>query len=172
MHGSTELHNRRGAHWTFNIERLIEDIRNLRWIGEGSFPSFDHHIGDPIEDAIKVCICLFIFLECRMTFLFFLNVFFSYDNKVEPAHRIVLVEGNYLLLYDVSPWDKLASLFDMKLYLSCDLDVTRTRLIKRHMSTGDTQERAIYKADSNDVKNGELVQSCSIKYADKVLASR
>lgn len=61
MQDSAGLHDRRGAHWTFDVERFLEDIKNLRRTGEGSFPSFDHHIGDPIEDAIKVCIRLAFF---------------------------------------------------------------------------------------------------------------
>ena len=38
--------------------------------GTGSFPSFDHRVGDPVDD----------------------------DIVVEPEHRVVLIEGNYVLL--------------------------------------------------------------------------
>ena len=38
--------------------------------GEGLFPSFDHAVGDPKEAEIQI----------------------------EPHHRVVLIEGNYLLL--------------------------------------------------------------------------
>ena len=43
--------------------------------GRGSFPSFDHKIGDPVDD----------------------------DIVVEPEHRVVLIEGNYVLLGALLP---------------------------------------------------------------------
>lgn len=48
------LHARRGAHWTFNGERFVADLTQARASGAGRFPSFDHHVGDPVEDAIEV----------------------------------------------------------------------------------------------------------------------
>lgn len=48
------LHARRGAHWTFNAERFVKDLTQARALGAGRFPSFDHHVGDPLEDAIEV----------------------------------------------------------------------------------------------------------------------
>lgn len=48
------LHARRGAHWTFNAERFVKDLTQARAAGAGRFPSFDHHVGDPVEDDIEV----------------------------------------------------------------------------------------------------------------------
>lgn len=49
-----EKHQRRGAHWTFNAIKFIQDLRAARESGQGSFPSFDHKQGDPQENAIQV----------------------------------------------------------------------------------------------------------------------
>jgi pantothenate kinase len=48
------LHARRGAHWTFNGERFVKELKQARATGAGRFPSFDHHVGDPVEDDIEV----------------------------------------------------------------------------------------------------------------------
>ena len=48
--------------------------------GRGKFPSFDHGIGDPVDD----------------------------DIAVEPEHRVVLIEGNYVLLGARAPLIALA----------------------------------------------------------------
>ena len=34
--------------------------------------------------------------------------------SIEREHRVILVEGNYVLLYDIEPWRKLQHLFDEK----------------------------------------------------------
>lgn len=76
------LHARRGAHWTFNGAKFVQvnlpclngmlpcftdgaktfsicfadkqDLTRARATGTGLFPSFDHHVGDPIEKDIAV----------------------------------------------------------------------------------------------------------------------
>ena len=61
-----------------NMFRLLELLTSIMYFnksfalhaGEGLFPSFDHAVGDPKEAEIHI----------------------------EPHHRVVLIEGNYLLL--------------------------------------------------------------------------
>jgi len=44
---------KRGAPFTFDSERFVNDIVNLRKTGSGSFPSFDHGKGDPVENTFS-----------------------------------------------------------------------------------------------------------------------
>lgn len=68
-------HARRGAAFTFNAPKFVERMRSLagaRNASEGAalkLPSFDHGRGDPVED--DVCVL--------------------------PGHRLVIVEGIYVL---------------------------------------------------------------------------
>lgn len=45
---------RRGATFTFDSKKFKLDLEKLKSSGEGSFPSFDHALKDPIEDAIQI----------------------------------------------------------------------------------------------------------------------
>ncbi|XP_072054120.1 putative uridine kinase C227.14 [Arachis hypogaea] len=49
-----EAHARRGAPWTFNPSRLLACFKNLKIHGFVYVPSFDHGVGDPVEDDIFV----------------------------------------------------------------------------------------------------------------------
>ncbi|KAG5055337.1 hypothetical protein JHK85_007847 [Glycine max] len=87
MENLEEAHARRGAPWTFNPLGLLTYLKNLRSHGSVYVPSFDHGVGDPV----KIFLC---FLPlCRL--------------------KVVIVEGNYLLLED-GQWKEISSLFDEK----------------------------------------------------------
>ena len=126
-----EAHARRGAYWTFNADKFIQSIKTCISIGSGTFPSFDHKIGDPIEN----------------------------DIIVNNTHKYVIVEGNYLLL-DINPWCNLRELFDMTVFINCDIEELRCRIIKRHIGVGMTEEVAMQRVDSNDILNARLVLEC------------
>lgn len=72
--------------------------------------------------------------------------------------RIVIVEGNYLLL-DRPPWSDLA--FDLSVMLVADQTVLRQRLLKRWADLGIDEQEAIRKIDENDVANAKLITECS-----------
>lgn len=63
-------HARRGAPWTFDAAAYVACLRRLKAGAEEAVPSFDHGTGDPVAGDIAVL----------------------------PEHRIVISEGNYLLL--------------------------------------------------------------------------
>lgn len=42
MPNSEEAFQRRGAHWTFNVERFRACVHEIKVNGHGSAPSFDH----------------------------------------------------------------------------------------------------------------------------------
>ncbi|MBC8716179.1 nucleoside/nucleotide kinase family protein [Ochrobactrum sp. Marseille-Q0166] len=79
---------------------------------------------------------------------------------VHADHRILLVEGNYLLL-DQQPWTKLTPFFDMTIFLEVPFAELERRLIQRWLDHGHTEVAARERAFSNDIPNAELVVSTS-----------
>ncbi|MCC5882204.1 MAG: nucleoside triphosphate hydrolase [Halomonas sp.] len=77
------------------------------------------------------------------------------------AHRIVIVEGNYLLL-DRDPWRDLRPLFDMTLFLEVADEVLEARLIQRWLGMGQDHESAIDKARLKDMLNARLIKRESV----------
>eukprot|EP01031_Cornospumella_fuschlensis_P031749 gene31749-38376_t len=138
-----EAFRRRGAHWTFDADGFVRDLKKLRETGCGSFPSFDHAIGDPKCD----------------------------DILIDPnEHHIVLIEGNYLLL-DVTPWSFIKSLLDVSYFIDCDYSVLEKRVVGRHISVGRTPEQAQTRFSSNDGPNA--LQILQDKHrADKIIQSK
>lgn len=80
---------------------------------------------------------------------------------VSRSHRIVLIEGNYLLL-NQSPWNQLAGLFDLTLVIDIPLPVLESRLVQRWLDHGHDEPAARQKASGNDIPNAHTVQKSSI----------
>lgn len=70
--------------------------------------------------------------------------------------RIVLVEGNYLLL-DEAPWTGLDGLFDFSVFIDPGIEVLEQRLLKRWHDHGYDDETARSKALGNDIPNARRV---------------
>ncbi|KAE9585548.1 putative phosphoribulokinase/uridine kinase, P-loop containing nucleoside triphosphate hydrolase [Lupinus albus] len=141
MENPKEAHARRGAPWTFNPSRLLTCLKNLRTHGSVYVPSFDHGVGDPVEEDI------------------FVNL----------QHKIIIVEGNYLLLED-GIWKEISSLFDEKWFIDIDIDKAMQRVLKRHISTGKPPEIAKQRVENNDRLNAEDIMK-SMKNADIIIKS-
>lgn len=79
-------------------------------------PSFSHAEMDPVPDAIRI----------------------------EPHHRIVLVEGLYCNLA-LPPWDRAAAAWDLRWVLDVPAELARTRVAQRHVAAGivDTLEAGL-----------------------------
>ncbi len=75
---------------------------------------------------------------------------------VRASDRIVLVEGNYLLL-DEAPWNRLAGLFDFTVFLDVPRGELAHRLVRRWIDHGLSEEQARERAFSNDMPNAERV---------------
>ncbi len=77
---------------------------------------------------------------------------------IPQTARIILVEGNYLLL-DRAPWRSLP--FDVTVMISVDRSILRQRLCERWTHYGLTGEAFLAKVDGNDMPNVDLVLSQS-----------
>ncbi|MBV2142235.1 nucleoside/nucleotide kinase family protein [Falsochrobactrum sp. TDYN1] len=79
---------------------------------------------------------------------------------VRSDHRILLVEGNYLLL-DREPWSRFAPFFDMTVFLDVPFPELERRLVARWLDHGHDGNAARERALSNDIPNAQLVASAS-----------
>uniref|UniRef100_A0ACD5YKH3 Uncharacterized protein n=1 Tax=Avena sativa TaxID=4498 RepID=A0ACD5YKH3_AVESA len=141
MEDPKEAHARRGAPWTFNPSLFLKCLQALKKEGSVYAPSFDHGVGDPVEN----------------------------DIFVKPEHKIVIVEGNYLLLEE-NIWREIRDLFDEKWFIDIDIDVSMQRVLQRHIGTGKEPDVAAWRISYNDRPNAELIME-SRKAADLVIRS-
>jgi pantothenate kinase len=88
---------------------------------------------------------------------------------IARAVRVLIVEGNYLLL-DQHPWSLLRSTFDTTVAVDVPEDVLRQRLMERWRAYGLTPPEIEAKVEGNDLPNGRYVTANSAS-ADFVLRS-
>lgn len=81
--------------------------------------------------------------------------------KVEQAHNVVLLEGNYLLL-DQPDWRELAKFFALTISIDVPTEVLHRRLVQRWLHYGLSEEDALKKALGNDIPNAKTVVEQSI----------
>ncbi len=79
---------------------------------------------------------------------------------IEQATRMIVVEGNYLLL-DEAPWQQLSALFDQTLMVEVDEAELERRLRERWVNLGLSEAEIDSKVDENDLPNGRLVYAKS-----------
>ncbi|RCW27127.1 fructokinase [Ciceribacter lividus] len=132
---------RKGAPETFDVRGFIDIVRAIRAGGEVLVPVFDRSR----EIAIAAA------------------------RVISPSHRIVVAEGNYLLL-DEAPWSGLAGLFDLSVFLDVPEDVLAGRLADRWRGYGLTPAEIAAKVGENDLPNGRRVLRQS-RPADLVIAN-
>ncbi|KAI1178689.1 P-loop containing nucleoside triphosphate hydrolase protein [Nemania sp. FL0916] len=149
MPDATTAHARRGAEFTFDGAAFLTLVQSLRAPLTASStaifaPSFDHAVKDPKAD----------------------------DIAIHPGHRIVVFEGNYVVL-DKHPWREAADLMDERWFVDVGFDVARRRLVKRHVLAGIArdEEEAGRRADENDLVNGKQIVRDRIG-VDEVVVSR
>jgi|TARA_B110000879_G_scaffold76150_1_gene106133 pantothenate kinase len=140
MKKSSQAYTYRGAPFTFNSQKFFDDLTTARKSRSGIFPSFDHGIKDPIEKAIHL----------------------------STDHKIILVEGNYLLL-NSDPWCSIRKLFDETWLLDIPIEVSNARVAKRHVATGLTEYQALKRVRQNDDINAKLIAKESFGNADKII---
>lgn len=89
---------------------------------------------------------------------------------VRARHRIVLVEGNYLLL-KLLPWNALRTYFGCSLFLDAPDGHLRRRLVRRWMDHGFRARDALRRGQSNDMVNVTVVRKLS-GLSDRFFPSR
>ncbi|MEF2551791.1 nucleoside/nucleotide kinase family protein [Aurantimonas sp. A2-1-M11] len=80
---------------------------------------------------------------------------------ITPSARIILVEGNYLLLDDPA-WAPLRQRFDLTVMLAVPEPVLRHRLAERWQGFGLQGDALSAKLDGNDLPNMQLVLERSV----------
>lgn len=88
---------------------------------------------------------------------------------IAPPCRIVLLEGNYLLL-DCLPWSRLRPQMDLSIFVSAPPQILRERLIQRWLEHGHNRNEAEKRANGNDIRNATLVVEHSVP-ADIVITA-
>jgi pantothenate kinase len=124
------LSDRKGAPETFDVAGYAALLRRLRSETDHAVyaPEFDRSREESVAGAIGV----------------------------HPWHRLVITEGNYLLL-DSPGWTDVLPLLDETWYVEVDDDLRRERLVKRHIANGRSPDDALRWANASDQANAEVV---------------
>ena len=124
------LRGRKGAPETFDAHGYLAALeRILADDGHTVFaPGFERDLEQPIAAAIAV----------------------------EPSHRLVVTEGNYLLL-EADPWARVRERLDEVWYVDLDNPERLRRLVSRHMAYGKPPDAAQSWALGPDQANADRV---------------
>ncbi|SNX82822.1 related to YFH7 - putative kinase [Melanopsichium pennsylvanicum] len=133
-----EAFDRRGAEWTFDSKRFADFVLTVKndTTRTQTAPSFDHAEKDPLQDDVAVL----------------------------PEHRVVVFEGLYVNC-DTGEWGRAAREFEVRLVFEVEREEAKRRLIVRHVKTGvaEDEAEAIWRADHNDLPNGDWLMSHLLK---------
>ena len=135
------LRDLKGIPDTFDAQGFVDLLTQLREVPAKTVycPAFDRSIDGSVENAITIL----------------------------PQHKVLVVEGNYLLVKK-EPWAKVRPLLDEVWFIDSTLDTIYDRLIERHVLGGRTPEAAKIKVESTDFPNARLIEDTR-KYADRVV---
>jgi len=135
---------RKGAPDTFDVAgyaHLLERVK--REVDEPVYvPGFDRTLEQPVAAALVVL----------------------------PSARLVITEGNYLLLDDPD-WARARHAMDAVWFVTSDESKRIARLIARHIEFGKTPDEARAWVETTDQRNAELVAGTAGK-ADRVISAR
>ena len=120
----------KGMPHTFEGAAFAEFLGALKAVtGDMNGPGYSRKIEDVVDDAFSV----------------------------PAAARLLVVEGNYLLLA-MAPWWKVKPLLDRAVFISVPRELVRARLLKRHAEEGlFTEERNRAHIERVDLANYDLV---------------
>lgn len=88
---------------------------------------------------------------------------------ITADHKVVLIEGNYLLL-DTEPWRHIKDIVDYSYFIGSDIDTIENRIYSRHLSVGYSAEEAMERVKTNDIINAKLILETAGR-SDKVIQS-
>ena len=80
---------------------------------------------------------------------------------IESAHRIAVVEGNYLLV-DEDPWKRFRQLFHLRVFVSAGVEALVEGLRERHLRGGKTPEATERYIREVDLPNARRVGPSSV----------
>jgi pantothenate kinase len=120
----------KGAPETFDCKAYVRLLSRVRQQPAETtlWPAFKRELDEPTPDAIAIA----------------------------PTTRLVITEGNYLLLQRRC-WMRVRALLDDVWYVDAPREVLRVRLIGRAIAHGRTEDEAIRHVDGSDLPNAELV---------------
>ncbi|MCP8885288.1 nucleoside/nucleotide kinase family protein [Devosia sp. XJ19-1] len=123
---------RKGAPHTFEGAAFVSFLHHLKRAAEPvSGPGYSRKIEDTVDDAFTVA----------------------------PDVKVLVVEGNYLLLTQ-GPWAGVKSLLDYAVFIHVPRDLVEARLLKRHGEEGlFSEERNRAHIARNDLPNYDLVEA-------------
>jgi pantothenate kinase len=124
--------DRKGAPDTFDAAGYVNLLRRLRTPSDEVVyaPDFRRDLEEPIAGAVPIF----------------------------PAIRVVVTEGNYLLLPD-GPWREVRALLDETWFLAPPEDTRRARLLARHRAYGRTEAEARERTLGSDERNAVLINA-------------
>lgn len=126
--------DRKGAPDTFDVAGFAALLHRLRKQAPGEIvyaPEFRREIEEPVAGAIAL----------------------RHDT------RLLIVEGNYLLLDD-APWAPVAALLDEVWFIDVDDALRRQRLVARHQAFGRSAEAARAWVEQTDDPNARRIAAC------------
>ncbi len=134
----------------FHLDNAILDVRDRRF-HKGSPDTFDVGGLRSILQRLKAGgeVIVPIFDRSR-------DLSIGSARVVPPEARIIVAEGNYLLLRD-PPWNSLAPLWDLTVFLDVPEAELERRLIARWDHHGLTPDEGRRRAESNDIPNARTV---------------
>jgi pantothenate kinase len=131
----------KGAPETFDVEGFLHYIRRAREEPRATlwWPEFHRELDEPTAEAIEIT----------------------------PRVKLVIIEGNYLLLPRPS-WSEVRPILDLVWYLDAPRELLRARLLERQLAGGRTEADAVRNVEGSELPNAELVEQ-SRALADRVL---
>ncbi|MGK6311613.1 nucleoside triphosphate hydrolase [Neorhizobium sp. DT-125] len=123
------LLRRKGAPETFDVRGFADILRAVR--------QADEEVLVPVFDRSR-------------------EIAIASARPISPETRIVLAEGNYLLI-DAAPWSRLADFFDLTIFVGPEEEVLRERLTARWVHYGLDEAAIAWKLDGNDLPNGRFI---------------
>lgn len=126
---SQGMHAHKGSHFTFDVQAFMEKLIELKENpGPVNCPIYDRSLHDPTPNG----------------------------HLIQPKHKIVFIEGNYLLLR-VFPWIGIRYILDYCVFVDVDPKLQFERLLERHITTGKSPKDAEAKVHRTDLTNSELI---------------
>ena len=123
---------RRGADWTFDSKAFALQVEKLATSYQQEdcyWPSFDHGLGDPVEN----------------------------DLMIHRDTKVLIIEGLYLLL-DNHHWSQARRYYQQTWFLDVPLDIAMARLSQRHQQAwGISAQQAEERIQQNDALNAKTV---------------